>query len=209
MHHDWWSSNIKSRSAIVPTFIEYGCSWLIGLCCLFIAFKQYRQNAGEWKIRFLMALGSLSLITSPWIGSLHKVVIGAYPTIDKGSLLFFEHGVHHLWLTNPNMPSKKLATFIRCAHRSPMGHRSDFTHRPNIHRLQPTNVPSFTPECSIRYCIGFDAYEWLKVTRMGKVDCSNLTWCSVTCFRDIHWYTVEKSALFPSIFVLGDSHPFT
>ena len=177
---------------------------MIGLLCLFIAFKQYRQNQGLWKIRFFVLLGSLSLLTSPWLGSIHKAVIGAYPTIDKeGSLLFFEHGVHHLWFTSPDLPLDETGLTLVGIHVGHLWLTECFS------IFAPTfvafNVQAFTHlllnTLAILYWV--DGYKWIRAQEWEKWVVALLLGAQLHVFRDIHWYTIEKSALFPLFLFWG------
>ena len=177
---------------------------MVGLLCLFIAFKQYRQNQGLWKIRFFVLLGSLSLLTSPWLGAIHKAVIGAYPTIDKeGSLLFFEHGVHHLWFTNPSLPIEETGLTLVGIHVGHLWITELFC------VIAPTfvafNIQAFMHlllnTLAILYWV--DGYKWIQAQEWEKWMVAILLGAQLHVFRDIHWYTIEKSALFPLFLFWG------
>jgi hypothetical protein len=149
----------------------------------------------------MVSIGTLILITSPWFVTLHKAIIGAYPTIDKeGSLLFFEHGVHHLWFTTPEMPLEQTGLTLIGIHA---GHLwiTEFFH---------IFVPSFVAfNLQMMLHLGLnvlsvlfwvDGWESIKEKEWQKWIVAILIGAQLHVFRDIHWYTIEKSALFP-IFV--------
>ena len=126
---------------------------MIGLCCLFIAFKQYRQRT--LKVVFdnnrFTSVDHWSMVwfTTKWSSVLIRRLI-------RGSLLFFEHGAHHLWLTNPSMPIEQTIAIDWCAH-SYLWVTVDFIIFPTF-VASITNVPSFAAECPICPFL-FDAIE--------------------------------------------------
>ena len=149
-------------------------------------------------------MGGLSLLTSAWLGSIHKAVIGAYPTIDKeGSLLFFEHGVHHLWLTNPSMPLEDTGLPLIGLHVGHLWITEVFS------IVAPTFV-AFNMQVYFHLLFNIlailywmDGYDWIKSREWEKIIVAFLLGAQLHVFRDIHWYTIEKSALFPLFLFWG------
>ena len=148
--------------------------------------------------------GILTLLTAPWLGSLYKAVIGAYPTVDKeGSLLFFEHGVHHLWFTNSAMDLQDTGLPLIGIH---IGH------------LLPTEILSWFVPTFVAFNIQSvlhlfanilaflflaDSYSSLQSKEWEKWIVAIVIGAQLHVFRDIHWYTIEKSALFPIFIFWG------
>lgn len=196
---------ISNREVLfLPSTIEYGISICIGILFLFIAHRLYQPNRIHWRVRILLTLGTVTIITSPWISTLHKAVIGAYPTIDKeGSLLFFEHGVHHLWFTAPEIPLNETGLTLIGIH---VGHLW-------ITELLHLFVPTFVAfNLQMMLHLGFnvlsvlfwlDGWESIKEKEWQKWVIAIVIGAQLHVFRDIHWYTIEKSALFPLFLFWG------
>ena len=182
---------------------------------MFIAYRLYRPKqkegqtyrAKDWKVRIAVVVGGISVLTAPWIATLQQVVIGAYPTIDKeGSLLFFEHGVHHLWLTNPDMPLQDTGLPLIGVH---IGH---LWLTELIHLFVPT-VVAFNIQMLLHLMLNvlavifwLDSDQGLPAKEWQKWVIGFLLGAQLHVFRDIHWYTIEKSALFPIFLFWGILH---
>lgn len=151
-----------------------------------------------------MTIGTVVVVTTPWISTLHKAVIGSYPTIDKeGSLLFFEHGVHHLWFTAPEIPLNETGLTLIGLH---VGH---LWVTELFHLFVPTFV-AFNLQMMLHLGLNvlsvlfwLDGWKSLKEKEWQKWIIAIVIGAQLHVFRDIHWYTIEKSALFPLFLFWG------
>ena len=170
---------------------QYAFSIVFGSIFLFIS---YRLRQKELLAKFLFSLGSVFLLTAPWIGSISDAVIGAYPTIDKqGSLLFYLDGVHQRALLQPlhslTDPAYRLIGFH-------VGHFWIVSFFDIL--LSPFaayNAQMFVNLiCNLYF--GIILLEKMNVSSKKSIFFALILGLQLHVFRDIHWYTIEKSSLF-------------
>ena len=167
-----------------------------------------------WSVRILGVLGITALLTAPWVSVLHKAVIGAYPTIDKeGSLLFFEHGVHHLWLTDSSRSLMETGLPL-------VGIQVGHLWLTQVFAWFVPTFVAFNIQSIVHICLNVLAVLfWLDSFEKRSYTQRHIQWYEIKSwivgfiigaqlhvFRDIHWYTVEKSALFPLFVFWGILH---
>lgn len=138
----------------------------------------------------LFTLATCVVLTTPLLGICTEAVWGAYPTVDKeGSLLFYRDGVHFR-LFSFSDPAHRLIGFhlghlwITQVLDWLVGDIGAF----NLHAL--LNV-TLTWYCTYRFLHVLGAHRvwaWLLASQMGF---------HLHLFRDIQFYTIEKSAVYP------------
>ena len=152
-----------------------------------IALLAYKVQRGKI---LLYTLATCIVLTTPLVGICTEAVWGAYPTIDKeGSLLFYRDGVHH-----------RLFSFSDSAHRLigfHLGHLwisqvlDWFVGDIGAFNLQALLNVTLTWYCTYRllYLIGgSQLWSWILASQLGL---------HLHLFRDIQFYTIEKSAIYP------------
>ncbi len=174
-------------------------SILLGLTAFFLGVYLLRAGSG-WRPRVglgLLTLGATAGLTAPMFGMIPVAILGSFPTIDKaGSLHFYREGVH--WhLLDPTNPGVQLIG----VHLGHLWVVQAFA------LLLPDwagfNAESFLNLWLAWWCTG----AWL----LGRIRAKNgLSTGSLAVavllgipfalnlhqFRDINWYTVEKTAIF-------------
>ncbi len=169
-----------------------------------------RPSMRFWSVRIAGVLGFLSLLTAPWTSVFHKVVIGAYPTIDKeGSLLFFEYGVHHLWFTEPSMSLMETGLPL-------IGIQVGHLWLTQVFAWVVPNFAAFNLQSFLHIVLNvlsvlfwLDSFDQTHQTQRFEVKkwiVGFIIGAQLHVFRDIHWYTIEKSALFPLFIFWGMLH---
>ena len=170
---------------------QYLLSIILGFIFLFFA---YRLREKELLATLLFSCGFVFLITTPWIGSMTDSVIGAYPTIDKqGSLLFYLDGVHQRALSSP------IASLEDPAHRLIGFHLGHFW----VVEFFDLFLSSFTAynaqmllNLVLNLWIGSLFLRKMGASRQNSVLFAVVLGLQLHVFRDLHWYTIEKSSLF-------------
>lgn len=169
---------------IEATVMNHVSTFIVAFLIALLAYKVKRGSI------FLYTLATCIALTSPMLGLATEAVWGAYPTIDKeGSLLFYRDGVHH-----------RLFSFSDPAHRLigfHLGHLwisqilDWFVGDIGAFNLQALLNVSLTWYCTYRllHLLGATRlWAWLLASQMGL---------HLHLFRDIQFYTIEKSAIYP------------
>ena len=154
---------------------------------LIIAIFALRVRRGSM---FLYTLAACIALTSPLISVSSDAVWGAFPTIDKeGSLLFYREGVH-FQLGDFSNPAHRLIGFH-------LGHLwitqlfDFFVGDIGGFNLQALLNITLTWYCTYRLLLLLGAkqwWAWLLASQIGL---------HLHLFRDIQFYTIEKSAIYP------------
>lgn len=142
-------------------------------------------------------------MTSPWLGTLTESVIGAYPTIDKeGSLFFFNQGVHTDWLTHPSTAFDNKGLQLIGVH---IGH----LWLVEVWSWIVSPISAFNIQMLANLiCNALAVWWWLDDSEDFQPEWIGLLTAVILgaqlhVFRDIHWYTIEKSMLFPVFLYWG------
>lgn len=170
---------------------QYIFSIFLGSLFLCIA---YRRREKELRAKFLFSLGVVFLLTAPWIGSFTEAVIGAYPTIDKqGSLLFYLDGVHQRALLSPisslEDPAYRLIGF-HLGHFWIVAFFDIF-----VSSFAAYNAQMFL-NLVLNLVVGILFLEKMEISKKKSLFFAVILGLQLHVFRDLHWYTIEKSALF-------------
>jgi len=142
-------------------------------------------------------------MTSPWLSTLTESVIGAYPTIDKeGSLFFFNQGVHTEWLKHPSTAFDNTGLQLIGVH---IGHLWLI----EVWSWLVSPISAFNIQMLANLIFNAMAVWWW----LDDSDDHQPEWIGLLTavllgaqlhvFRDIHWYTIEKSMLFPIFLYWG------
>lgn len=160
--------------------VAWALSLLVAVACLWFG----RRSA------LITAAGLVALCTAPALGLVHRAVWGHYPTIDKaGSLHFYGLGAH--WEAfDPSAPATQLIGMS-------MGHLY-------VTALFDLVLPAFgamNAQALLNLVLG-----WWVGSRLVEATGTPRRWALVAAFplglglhgfRDINWYTIEKSGLWP------------
>jgi hypothetical protein len=173
---------------------QYGISITIAFILLYLSFRL--RNRGIWELITFNA-GMVVLITSPWISVLDEAVIGAYPTIDKqGSLLFYLDGVHSRVLLSP------IESFSDPAFRLIGFHLGHFW-IVEIFDVFLTTYGAYNAQMMLNLflnCLSASLLFGLYGQKHSAKLLGILFGMQLHVFRDIHWYTIEKSSIYCVIF---------
>ena len=170
---------------------EYIFSILLGSLFLLAS---YRLRQKEFLAKFLFSLGAVFLLTTPWIGASTNAVIGAYPTIDKqGSLLFYLDGVHQRAFFHPISSLEDPAYRLIGFH---LGHFWIIEFFDLF--LSPFAAYNAQMFLNMVFNLFFGSLflEQMKVPRKKALCFGLILGLQLHVFRDLHWYTIEKSSLF-------------
>ena len=204
---------LDSRQIVYhPSLMDYLPGWILGVFLLYLSFriwqswKDKRSTNHPILLMIFSSVGCVSLITGPWLGILNQKVIGAYPTIDKeGSLLFYLDGVHWRLLNHPIVSMDDPAIQLIGLH---LGHLwiSEFFD------IFLSTFGSFNAQMIFNLILNQISAMFLlkhfyeKQCQLMKEDWYKIIILSITLglqlhvFRDINWYTIEKSAIYPLFF---------
>jgi len=169
---------------VAPSLLAWGCCALAGALLLFAG----KRARGGLQLALLTASGLL-VLTAPMGGMLGTAVVGSYPTIDKaGSLHFFREGVH--WhLLDPLNPGVQLIGVH-------LGHLW-------VVQLLALVLPDwagFNFESFLNLWLAWwCASAWLEHRGARRAEALLLAIpfaLNLHQFRDVNWYTVEKTAVF-------------
>ncbi len=164
-------------------------SIVFGCLLLLLAWRLRDRTAlAEW----LGALGGAALLTCPLVGLLPHAVYGDYPTIDKqGSILFYLDGVHVRAASHPLAPDA--AARLIGVH---LGHLWVAQAFDSV--LEP--FAAFNAEGLLWLVAGWAcASAFMRVAGAAPFPAFVLGLCyglGLHAFRDLNWYTVEKTATF-------------
>ncbi len=143
---------------------------------------------------WFFVVGQVILLTSPLAGVLTEHVYGAYPTIDKaGSLLFYLDGVHRTVTFHPLEALNDPAARLIGVH---VGHlwvtaAFDLVLEP----FAAFNAQALLYPALGWWCAALLLREFSDSWRVAVV----LAWpfgMGLHVFRDLNWYTIEKSSVF-------------
>jgi len=139
-------------------------------------------------------LGQTVALTAPLAVVLERVVYGAFPTIDKsGSLLFYLEGVHRSVTFHPLAAVQEPAARLIGVH---VGHLW-LTEAFDLF-LGPHGA--FNAQALFQVALGWWAAALLLRTLCGRWDTAVILalpfGLNLHVFRDLNWYTIEKSAVF-------------
>jgi hypothetical protein len=179
---------IDSRQILFETTAaDHIITLCIALCIVWVA-----CNITRGKI-FLFCLAATIACTTPLLAVSSDAIWGAFPTIDKeGSLLFYRDGVH-LRLFQFSDPAHRLIGFH-------MGHLwiaqflDLFTSDIGAFNLQGLLNIALTWYCTTLLLCEMGAkkiWAWLLASQLAL---------HLHLFRDINFYTIEKSAIYPLSF---------
>ncbi|MSP56238.1 MAG: hypothetical protein EXR69_11645 [Myxococcales bacterium] len=175
----------------------WAVSIVVGVLAVAVGLSVLRRRSSSVAAMGLLTLGGTALLTAPMLGMIPIAVFGSFPTIDKaGSLHFFRDGVH--W---------------RLFEASDPGVQLIGVHLGHLWIVQvlaaplPAPLPALFPDWAAfnaqsflnLWLAGWCAAAWL-VHRSGDVRVALLLALPFALnlhqFRDINWYTVEKTAIF-------------
>ena len=169
-----------------PSSFSFVATIIIGL--ILILFVRRQKN----KSYFLLCLAFSIVLTAPLLLNINEAVWGAYPTIDKeGSLLFYGDGVH-------------LRIFDAGGFSDP-AHRLIGFHMGHLWVSQLFNIfmktfAAFNAQALLNIVLSwFCTYVLLKELGGEKSYCwliASMFALHAHVFRDINWYTIEKSSLY-------------
>ncbi len=139
-------------------------------------------------------LGQTVIWTAPLAAVLHRVVYGAFPTIDKsGSLLFYLEGVHRTITLSPLDAVHEPAARLIGVH---VGHLWVTT----LFELVLAPFAAFNAQGLLHLALGWWAAALLLKELSGRWDSAlGLGFAfglNLHQFRDLNWYTIEKSAVY-------------
>ena len=157
------------------------------------ALALYRQQPA-WLRAWWFCLGQVIVLTAPLAGVLNSVFYGDYPTIDKaGSVAFYLAGVHQTLTFHPISALSDPACQLIGVH---MGHLwvtaffDLFLHTPGAFNIQALVYPALA---------WWAAGLLLRNTGVSWPGALGLAFSfgmGLHLFRDLNWYTIEKSAVF-------------
>ena len=168
----------------LPAPYGYAVSILCGLLIIFAAYHIQRRSL------FLYCLGGSIILTAPLFAYATDAIWGAYPTIDKeGSLLFYRDGVH-LRMFQFSDPAHRLIGFH-------VGHLW-------ISQIFDTVVSDWAA-FNLQALLNIVLTWWLTTKLLIEMGSKRLwAWLLASqlalhlhIFRDIQFYTIEKSAIYP------------
>ena len=187
----------------LPTFEDGLLTIALAVGCFIVAYHIWLNHKGVWAYRFFLLLSVIGLITTPWFGTLTDSVIGAYPTIDKeGSLFFFNQGVHTNWLLHPDTALDNKGLQLIGVH---IGH----LWLVEIWSWFVSPITAFNIQAMANLILNcLAAWWWLEDNENNSPEWIGLLTAltlgaQLHVFRDIHWYTIEKSMLFPIFLYWG------
>ena len=157
------------------------------------ALALYRRQP-PWLRAWWFCLGQVIVLTAPLAGVLNSVFYGDYPTIDKaGSVAFYLEGVHQTLTFHPIAALSDPACQLIGVH---MGHLwvtaffDLFLHTPGAFNIQALVYPALA---------WWAASLLLRNTGVSWAGALGLAFSfgmGLHLFRDLNWYTIEKSAVF-------------
>ena len=208
----------KREILYIPTMYDHMSTITIALLLLYLAYRAWQKQKYISNLNLLLiSIATVCICTSPWLAISTKYVIGAYPTIDKeGSFLFYQNGVHVRALLHPIDSLADKSVQLIGFH---MGHLwinqffDVFVSNYAVCNLQVlANLALNLYSCYLL----FETQQTLYTENdsvSGHIPNSianrrtHISWSLFivsVCFslqlhilRDIHWYTVEKSAMYP------------
>ena len=142
----------------------------------------------------LFVLGQTIALTAPLAAHLDTYVYGAFPTIDKeGSLLFYLDGVHRRMLLHPFQSLQDPAARLIGVHVGHLWITQAFD-------LFLSPVGAFNLQALLNPALAWFA-AWLLLRDLCKDDRVAMVLgfpfgMGLHLFRDLNWYTIEKSAVF-------------
>lgn len=209
----------KREILYIPTMYDHLCTITISLLLLYLAYWLWQKQKYISNLNlFIISIVTVCVYTSPWLAISTKYVIGAYPTIDKeGSFLFYVDGVHIRSLLHPIDSLSDTSVQLIGFH---MGHLW-------INQFFNVFLSGYAA-CNFQVLSNlvlnlYSCYLLLEVQQTTPADNNpihtssdissrrkHLSWSvfiisicfslQLHIFRDIHWYTVEKSAIYPILF---------
>ena len=170
----------------------YLACFAIGTAFL-IAGVRFRRLPQAYRA-LLVILGLVLGLTAPLAVCLNDTVYGAWPTIDKaGSFLFYQDGVHRRLLTSPFESLHDPAVQLIGVHLGHLWVTEFFDLFLSTHgafNVQAILYPSLGWFCA-----------WLLLRELGNHPRVALVFAmpfgmGLHVFRDLNWYTIEKTAVF-------------
>ncbi len=171
--------------------IQYTVSLIITGVMLYLA-KRCKRHETLQLIIFSFAI--VTLVTAPWISVLNDAVIGAYPTIDKeGSLLFYLDGVHKRALLSP---VDSLSDPAYCLIGFHLGH----LWITEIFDIILSTHGAFNAQIILNLTLNITlSIVFLRIfsrDNLSTMVIGTIFGLQLHVFRDIHWYTIEKSSIY-------------
>ena len=166
---------------------DYIITIIIGMCICALSTRIAKCSL------LLRCIGVVIILTTPILAISSDAIWGAFPTIDKeGSLLFFRDGVYKQ-IFNVSDPAHRLIGF----HLGHLWISAFFTiwikdyQAFTLHALINIILTWYTTTLFLRELGASKTWAWLVGSMLGL---------HLHLFRDINFYTIEKSALYPLIF---------
>lgn len=178
--------------ALHPAAQPGGWALSVGIGLAFLALAAWRRPR-EGLRALWVCLGGTALLTAPFLGLSQRYVIGSWPTIDKtGSLLFYLEGVHRTVTFHPIAAVDDPAARLIGVH---VGHLW-ITALLDLF-LEPFGA--FNLHGLLNVALGWWAAALLMRALWGRWDvglvCGFSFGMGLHVFRDLNWYTVEKSGV--------------
>jgi hypothetical protein len=182
------------RQILLPTGIqEAPYAWAFCLFTAALLFLPHRRSL------FLTILSLTILLTAPFLYYLPTAVYGAFPTIDKaGSLAFYLNGVHTR-LFDPTDPGVRLIG-VHLGHLWVVALFEPLFTLLSAPSALSASFAAFNAQglCNLvlSWYITTLLFEKIGSSRLSAITAASGFGLGLHVFRDLNWYTIEKSAVF-------------